>query len=291
MSIKRGSLCWVLLGGLAILAGIILTLNAGPGGTVVNVRARFISGYTLDVKDALGNPIPNKIVNDDPSAYFENVGNSIIQLMDSPKLGRCLFMSIVTDRTSPRHAEISLDSVVSAPSSSLPLSCTKPYFIYDPMHNVPPVSTVKLFMKAQGEWEMIADPTDPLGIPTLSPKDSSLNFLAMTDGQEAYVYVGFFYFDVPDLPETKKVDESAMDYWFADCLWAKVKAWDWDGQKVNTWTFTPVTEPFKHKAWDNSGNWCYHPEGAIPYMLYSNARLSCNHGTYNMPWQLEITRR
>jgi len=264
---------------LAVFVGIILVLNADPpSNTIVKVKARFISGDTTIPG------LPNKIVNDDPAAYYENVGNNIIELMDSSKQGKCLFLTILIDQFSPRHVNLYFDSVSSGPGQDIPGYCAKPYFL--PAGSAP-VETRKLHMKAGGEWEKIDDGS---GFPILRPKDSDLNFLTMTNEQETYVYIGFFYFDVPDLKATRKVDESRVDYWFADCLWATVKAWDWDGEKVNKWTFKPVTIPFKHAAWGNPEAWCYHPEGAIPYMVYSNASLSCDQGTYRMPWELEISR-
>lgn len=273
------------LGLLTAFAGILLVLNAAvPSNTVVKVKARFISGSLPGID------IPNNIVNDDPSAYYENVGNNILEVMDSSKQGRCLYLTIITDQFSSRSVDFYFNSVASDPGQNLPSYCAMPYFIYPQV--TAPIGTVKFHMKVSGgEWDMVPDPGDPNKIPTFMPTDRQLNFLTMADGQEAFVYINRFYFDVPDLPATRKVDESRVDYWFADCLWAKVKASDWDGTKVNTWTFSPVTEPFKHRAWDGSETWCYHPEGALPYMIYSNASLSCNHGRYRMPWQLEATRR
>ena len=287
MTIKTRVLSCGLVALLVVSVGLVLGLNADrPSNTVVKVKARFISGYAT-VPGGL--VLPNKIVNDDPAAYYENVGNNILEIIDSSKQGKSIFLTIVTDRTSSRYANLYFDSAVSGPGQNLPSYCTLPYFIY-PQVTVP-IETARLHMKVMGEWEMIPDPADPYGIDTLSPKDGELNFLTMADQQVTYVYIPFFYFNVPDLKATRKVDESRVDYWFADCLWGTVKAWDWDGEKVNTWTLTPVTEPFKHKAWDGSNTWCYHPEGAIPYMIFSNASLSCDHGTYRMPWELEITRR
>ncbi len=289
MSAKRRVLSWVLLTGLVVSAGLVVALNASaPSNTVVKGKARFISGFLPDVRDPMGYPLPNKIVNDDPALYYENVGNNIIEIMDSSKQGKCIYLTLVTDQMSSRFVNLYLDSVVSGPGQNLPTACAKPYFIYPQI--IAPIGTAKLHMKVAGEWEKISDPSDPYGIDTLSPKAGELNFLTMTDGQEAYVYIGRFYFDAPDLKSTRKIDESRMDLWFADCQWAKIKASGWDGGMVNTWTLSPVVEPFKHKAWDGSGTWCYHPEGAIPYMVYSNASLSCNHGIYRMPWELEITR-
>jgi hypothetical protein len=280
--IKIGGL--VLAAALVVLAGTLLVLNAAPvSNTVVKVKARFIN------QDANGNPLGHKIENDIEGYYYENVGNNILEIMDSSKQGKCIFLTILTDRFSPRFVNLYFDDLISGPYA--PEGCTKPYFVYGPPpYNVPPIETVKLHMKVQGEWEKIEDPSDP-NFPTLQPKNVDLNFLTMTDGLETYVYIPFFYFNVPDLPETKKVNESSMDYWFLDCLWAKIKADWWDGVKVNRWTLTPVTIPFKHRAWDYPTHiWCYHSEGAIPYKLFSNASSSCVHATYRMPWELEIIR-
>jgi hypothetical protein len=273
--IKIGGL--VVAAALVVLAGVILVLKAAPvSNTVVKVKARFIN------QDENGNPLGHKIVNDIEGYYYENVGNNILEIMDSSKQGKCIFLTIRTDQFSPRFVKLYFNDIVTPPAA--PGGCAMPYFIYDPGHNTPPIGTVKLHMKVAGEWEKIEDGAD---LPTMQPKAGELNFLTMTGGQVAYVYIPFFYFDVPDLKDTRKVDESGMDYWFLDCLWAKITADMWDGTKVNRWTLEPVTEAFKHR--DGSG-WCYHYEGAIPYIVYSNASSSCVHGKYRMPWKLEITR-
>lgn len=281
MSGKTRILSLGLVGVLVVLAGIILVLNAAPvSNTVVKVKARFIN------QDESGNSLGYKIVNDIEGYYYENVGNNILEIMDSSKQGRCIFLTIRTDQFSPRFVKLYFNDVVTPPAA--PGGCAMPYFIYDPGHNTPPIETVKLHMKVAGEWEKIEDGTN---LPTLQPKAGELNFLTMQDGDETYVYIPFFYFDVPDLKDTRKVDESRMDYWFLDCLWAKIKADMWDGTRVNRWTLEPVIESFKHRAWDYpKHDWCYHYEGAIPYTIYSNASSSCVHGTYRMPWKLEITR-
>ena len=270
------------VGSLVVSAGIILVLNAnaqkGKGWPAPNAKARFFSG------DTVISGIPNKIVNDVEGVYYENVGNNTISI------GESWIVSIYTDRSSSRYVNLYFDDVVSGPGQNLPSGCAKPYFIYPQI--IAPIGTTHLYMKGSGEFELIPDPDDPNGVPTLRPKENStLNFDNMTEEQETITYAMWFYFHIPDLKSTKGTDESRVLYSFADCLWVKVKAYDWDGVKVNRWIFKPVTEPFKHKAWDGSGNWCYHPEGAIPYKLFSNSSLSCDHGMYRMPWELEIIRR
>jgi hypothetical protein len=280
---KTRTLSWGILAALAIFVGIFVTSNAeAQKSTGIPLKARFISGDGLGVTDPILGPVLNQFENDKPGVYYENTGTNLIEL------GSSIVVRIVTDRTSSRYVKISFDSSVAGPGNQIPSGCAKPYFIY-PV--VKPVLTKKLYMKTGGEWEKVIDPGYP-DYPTLRPTSSgNLDIAGMTEGQETYIYVTFFYFNPQDDTSTKRIDESRVDYWFADCLWAKIKASDWDGEKVNTWTLQPVTEAFKHLAWDGSGNWCLHPEGAIPYMLYSNSSLSCDHGTYRMPWQLEVTRR
>jgi len=278
--IKIGGL--VLVAALVVLAGIILVLNAnaqkGKGWPAPNAKARFISGDTV---------IPgilNKIVNDDPAAYYENVGNNTISIGDPHWI-----VSIHTDRLSSRYVNLYFDNVVSGPGQNLPTACAKPYFIY-PV--ITPVTTTHLYMKGSGELELIPDPNDP-DYPTLQTKDSWLNFDNMTEGQETITYATWFYFHVPDLKSTKGTDESRVIYSFIDCKWVKVKAYDCYGGKANRWVFKPITEPFKRRPWDWDGVtdiWIYHPEGSIPHEFISNSMSKCDHGTYRMPWELEIVR-
>ena len=276
-----GLVCAVAL--IVLLARIAFSLNADrPSNADIILKARFISGNTVIGEGQDQISIPNEIENDIPGLYYQNTGNNVIVLHDG-----ALYMTIQTDRRSSRYVNISFDCEVSPPGQNLPSGCVRPYFIYPVV--IVPIETTKLRMVCGGEWEMIPDPNDPDWL-VMQSKDTGLNFTTMTDEQEAYFYIPWFYFHPSDLKATR-YDESRDMYRFADCLWAKVKAWDWDGVKANTWTLTPVTEPFKHKAWDNPNAWCYHPEGAIPYMLFSNSALVCNHGTYRMPWKLEITRR
>ncbi len=300
MSGKIKILSLGLVGALVILAGIILVLNADPpGSTDIILKARFISGNTLNVWDPQdpNNPdddfiLPNRIVNDIENLYYQNGTGVFIALRNDPgKIsysGGYLDFYITTDRRSPRYVNLYFDSVVDPAHEDLKSVCGNDYFL-DPAV-IAPIGTTYFWMKSGGEWEWGIDPDEPKGLPVLKPKgDAPFNFITMADGQEAYVYIDRFKFSVPD-DKLTKYNETRDVYTFADCCWVKVKASDWDGEKVNTWTLTPVTEPFKHGSWDPNYEWCEHPNGAIPYRIYSSAYLSCNHGTYRMPWQLVITR-
>ena len=289
--IKIGAL--VVTSALVVLAGIILVMNAdaqkGKGWPAPNAKARFISGATVT-------GIPNKIVNDIEGLYYENVGNNTISM------GPSFVVSIYTDRSSSRYVNLYFDDVVSGPGQNLPSGCAKPYFIYPQI--IAPITTTHLYMKGDGEFEMIVDPEPDPNEPNyreyreLRPKENStLNFDNMTEGESTITYATWFYFYVPDLKSTKGTNENKVLYAFADCQWVKVTASDFYGERANRWIFEPISEPFKLRpaGWkpDDPGqkyNWVYYHEGSIPHVLYSNASLSCDHGTYRMPWQLEIVR-
>jgi hypothetical protein len=281
----RGFMCAGVLA--ALFAGAGLILNAGiQAGSDIPLRAMFIRGTGLGVRDAEGNLVPNKIVNDIENLYYENGPNTSIVLMGDPDRPGILSWSMTTSRRSPRYINFFFDSVIAPAGSNLSSTCGQDYFL-DP--GAPsPVGTSWLWMWTGGELELIPDPTD--GIPVFVPRENNLNLAAMADGQVAYTYLDRYLFSPMDYKATK-YNETRDMYGFADCKWVKVVASGWDGTKVNTWTISPVTEAFKHDDFDpESHAWCVHPAGAIPQMLYSNAHLSCNHGTYRMPWQLVVTR-
>lgn len=287
MSGKKGILSLAFVGVLVVLAGVILVMNAnaqkGKGWPALNAKARFISGDTI---------IPgilNKIVNDDPAAYYENVGNNTISIGNPHWI-----VSIYTDRQSSRYVNLYFDNVVSGPGQDLPSFCAKPYFIYPQI--IVPITTTHLYMKGTGELELIPDPNDP-DYPTIQTKNSTLNFDNMTEGQETITYATWFYFHVPDLKSTKGTDESRVINSFMGCQWVKVTAHDYYGGKAHRYVFKPITEPFKRRPWDwdpedplQIDRWIYHPEGTIPHELFSSSSTQCDHGTYRMPWELEIVR-
>ena len=82
--------------------------------------------------------------------------------------------------------------------------------------------------------------------------------------------------------------------WTSEPNYVKVKAGDWDGTKVNSWTITPVTEKFKHMKGETANlpvpEYYLYPEGTIPRWLFSNAIRACFHGIYNLPYELRISR-
>jgi hypothetical protein len=284
----RGLVCAGILA--ALLAGAGLVLNAGnQAGSDIPLRAMFIRGTELGVRDAGGNLVPNKIVNDIENLYYENGPNTSIVLMGDPDWKGVLDWIMTTGKRSPRYVNYFFDSVITPVGSNLSSICGQDYFL--DRGAASQIGTYWFWMMTGGEWVLIPDPTD--GIPILKPLENNpkLNLAAMADGQTAYAYLDRYMFSVPDNRATK-YNETRDDYNFADCKWVKVVASASDGTMVNTWTLSPVTGAFKHDDFDpESHAWCVHPEGAIPQMLYSNARLSCNHGTYRMPWQLVVTRR
>jgi hypothetical protein len=156
-----------------------------------------------------------------------------------------------------------------------------------------PISTIKWEMRTTNECIMSTE-TDAEGYHELTIKENYLNLLTMGDGQEAYAYVFRMCFYVADSKLTKRND--SQDWYILEWEpnYVKVKAGDWDGTKVNSWTITPVTEKFKHMKGETANlpvpEYYLYPEGTIPRWLFSNAIRACFHGIYNLPYELRITR-
>ncbi len=287
MSGKIKVLVLVAAGAIVLIAGLTAVSEADAPVPDIPVKARFLSGFGLDVHDQYGLPIPNKVLNDIEGAHYQSAGpNSHVVLhKDSGSNAYYFCMYLTTDRKCPRFVNLHFDAMLVPPGTGLKSACANDYFID---RGIAPIETTWFWMTTAGEWELIPDPSD--GLPILNAKENTLDLVTMTDGQAAYTYIFRYMFHVRD-DKSSSYREDRDTYSLVDCQWGKIVASDWDGQKVNTWTVSAVTEPFKHKALDGSGAWCDHPEGAIPHPLISNAYCSCYHGTYRMPWQLEITRR
>ena len=261
------------------LALASVTSGDMPRPTDILLKAMFVSGDTLNIG------ILNKIVNDVEGLYYLNGSSNFIVLRDGSVSqglgGGFLVVDIVAGSRSTRSVNIWLDSVV-VPPGVIPSGCTLPYFIY----KVPtiPVPTSRLLLKSTWEWEDV-DPGDAV---LLKQKSNLLNFLTMADGQEAFVELDRHQFQVPDSSVTKNFNDSRETYWIEFPYYAKVKAYDWDGAKVNSWIVTPITAAFGVQKGDVYFDY---PDGMVPCRVFSNSQQRCLHGIYNLPWELVITRR
>lgn len=279
---RRGWFCALfLVAGSVLFLGVVSFTNGDmPRSTDILLKAMFISG------DTLGIGIPNKIVNDVENAYYLNGSSNFIVLRNGPISqgigGGFLVVDIVTGSRSPRFVNMWLDSVA-APPGVIPSGCTFPYFIYQ--FPTCPVPTSRLLLKSTSEYE-ITSLENPI---MLKQKANLLNFLTMADGQEAYVELDRHQFQVADSSLTKNYNDSRETYWIDFPYYAKVKAYDWDGAKVNSWIVTPISTAFRVDK--GEGVYMDYPDGMIPCRVFSNSQQRCLHGVYNLPWQLVITRR
>jgi hypothetical protein len=274
----------VFFGALSLVAwsmlflGVVQVTNGGkPGSRDVLLKAMFVSGNLPDVV------IPNKILNDNGGQFYQN-GSSNTVLLNGTS-GSLVFDVVAK---SGRSVVLLFDSVIAPPGTNLNGNCGTPYFLPGP------VSTTKWEMGTKNECIMSEEP-DADGYYELTIKDNYLNLLAMKDGQVAYAYFQRMAFYVADSKTTTRND--SRDWYILDWEpnYVMVRAYDWDGTKVNSWSITPVTTKFKHMKAETAGDpvpqYYLYPDGTIPRWLISNATRSCFHGIYNLPWELVITRQ
>jgi hypothetical protein len=272
MTVKFSKVVGILALGLAVALIPVL------GAKVVNVplKAMFAGG------NLPGIDIPNKILNDNDGQFYQN-GSSNTVLLNGTS-GSLVFNVVAK---SGRSVVLLFDSVVAPPATNLGDNCGVPYFLPGP------VSTIKWEMGTKNECLMSEEP-DADGYYEMTIKDNYLNLLAMQDGQVSYAYFQRMAFYVADSKATTRND--SRDWYILDWEpnYVMVRASGWDGTKVTTWTITPVTTKFKHMKGETAGDpepqYYLYDNGTIPRWLFSNARLGCFHGIYNLPFELVISR-
>lgn len=262
---------------LVALGAAISIVCVGWAEAQIPLRAMFVPGYLPDVV------IPNKILND-AGGYYQSGNGNYIHLREGD--GSLCFTVVVGSRSN-RFVVLDFGSQIAPPGTNLGDKCGVPYFLPGP------VSTIKWEFGTKNECALMGPP-DPDGYYEMIIKDNILNLLTMQEGQVTYAYLQPMDFYVADSKTTKRND--SRDQFFLDWEpnYVEVRVTGWDGTKAISWRITPVTAKFKHMKAETANDpvpqYYYYDNGTISRWLFSNARRSCFHGIYNLPYELILER-